>query len=495
MAVPLLEMEHIVKRYPGVTALDDVHITLNGGEVLCLVGENGAGKSTLVNILAGALEKDGGSLAISGLSVDVRSPLEAQQLGIGVIFQDFKLVPQLSAAENIALGNEPTLGRTPFIDRRRVRTRAREALAQMGESIDASAQVSALSVGERQMVEIAKAISRKVRILAMDEPTASLSEHEIARLFAIIRRLRAEGVGIIYISHRLNEIFDIGDRITVLRDGRVVTSCLMNETDRPQLIRWMVGREIEEEYPKAAYERGAAILHVEHLSAPGVCDVSFELFEGEILGFAGLGGAGRTQLAEVLFGAVPRTSGRVRLDGKEISPRSPHEAILHGVGLLTEDRNRSGLILQMCVRENISLSSLENFVAGPFISLKKERALAQQYIEELQIRPPLADSPVEHLSGGNRQKVVIARWLNTKARLLMFDEPTAGIDVGARHEIYQMIHRLAGSGVGVILISSDLPELLGMCDRIAVMCRGRLTGVLPRVEATQERVMTLATTA
>jgi ribose transport system ATP-binding protein len=490
----LLKMLHIVKRYPGVTALDDVSLDLNGGEVLCLVGENGAGKSTLVNILAGALRNDAGAIHIGGVRADIRSPLEAQQLGVAVIFQDFKLVPGLSVAENIVLGSEPTVRFLPFINRRKVLQRARDALAQVGEGIDPSAPVSMLSVGERQMVEIARAISKKARLLAMDEPTASLSDHEIARLFKVIRRLRAEGVGIIYVSHRLKEVFEIGDRITVLRDGKVVQNCGRAGVDRAQLIRWMVGREIDQEYPKADLARGDAILRVEHLYAPGLQDVSFELFRGEILGFAGLVGAGRTQLARALFGAVPGSSGRVLFEGRPVAPRSPHHAIREGIGLLTEDRNRLGLVLQMSVRENISLSSLSEMKTGPFINLGAERALATRYVGELQVRPPYVDAPVEILSGGNRQKVVIARWLNTRARLLIFDEPTAGIDVGARYEIYRMINRLAASGVGVMLISSDLPELLGICDRIAIMCQGRITGVLARSEANQEKLMTLATT-
>jgi len=491
----LLDMQHIVKRYPGVIALDDVNLELDRGEVLCLVGENGAGKSTLVNILAGALRKDGGEIRVDGSTAEIQSPFESQALGIGVIFQDFKLVPELSVAENVALGNEPTIGFLPFIDRQKVREVAVTALEQLGEEIDPAAPVSRLSVGERQMVEIARALSRKVRILAMDEPTASLSDHEIASLYKVVRRLRAEGVGIIYISHRLNEVYDLGDRVTVLRDGKVVQSGPVSGLDRPQLIRCMVGREIENEYPKAELERGISVLQVENLSTAGVQNLSFELFRSEVLGFAGLVGAGRSEMAHALFGGTPRLAGRIWLAGREIAPRSPYEAIRDGLGLLTEDRNRLGLILEMCVRENISLSSLEDLCSGPFVRRAKEKAIAQRHVKELQIRPARPEMKAEHLSGGNRQKVVIARWLNTRARVLIFDEPTAGIDVGARYEIYQMINRLAASGVGVILISSDLPELLGMCDRIAVMCQGRLTGMLERAEATQERIMTLATSA
>ncbi len=492
--VPLLEAQHILKQYPGVLALDDVSLSLHGGEVLCLVGENGAGKSTLVKILSGACRRDRGTIRIDGVAVPIQSPAAALRQGIGVIFQDFKLVPDLSAAENILLGNEPNVGFTPFVDRRQLFERAHAAMRPLGFQIDLRAPVSTLGAGERQMVEIAKALSRRVRVLAMDEPTASLSQREIAALFEVIRRLRAEGVGIIYISHRLDEIFRIGDRVTVLRDGRIVAASPLAGVDRGQLIRWMVGRDLDQEYPKVGLPRGSPMLRVQGLSGPGLQDICFELFRGEVLGFAGLVGAGRTQLAHVLFGAAPRRAGRVLLDEAEIVPTSPREAVRLGIGLLTEDRNRYGLILQMCIRENVSLPSLDDVGCGPFINRRKEKSVVRRYVQELQIRPADLEVPVEILSGGNRQKVVIARWLNTSAKLLIFDEPTAGIDVGARYEIYCMINRLAAAGVGIILISSDLPELLGMCDRIAVMCRGRLSGVLSRAEATQERVMTLATT-
>ncbi len=490
---PVLEMHGITKQYPGVLALDAVDFTLNAGEVHCLVGENGAGKSTLMKILSGALSKDAGSITIAGGEADIDSPRAAQALGIGMIYQDFKLVPQLSVAENIVLGSEPVLEYSRFIDRHAMLRSSRKALEQLGETLDTTLPVAQLTVAKRQVVEIAKAISRNVRILALDEPTASLTDHEIANLFATIRRLKAAGVGVIYISHRLEEIFDIGDRVTVLRDGKVVTACAIADADRRSLIRWMVGRELEQEFPKADLKRGEEILRIEGLSSPRLRGINLSLYRGEILGLAGLVGAGRTELARTLFGADPVTAGKVFLAGKELHPRSPSDAIRSGIALLTEDRNRYGLIMQMNVRENISLANLSELLRGPLVSRTKEISLARKFIDELRIKPPNAEMRVEQLSGGNRQKVILARWLNTKAKVLIFDEPTAGIDVGVKYEIYTLINRLAQEGIGVIVISSDLPELLGICDRIAVMCEGSLTGVLDRREATQETVMSLAT--
>ncbi len=489
---PLLQMSGIRKEYPGVVALQDVGFELRSGEVHCLLGENGAGKSTLMKILSGAIRRDAGRIMIDGVDAVVDTPADAQRHGIGMIYQDFKLVPELSVAENIFLGNEPTQGRLPLIDYSLMHERSREVIAMLGESIPTAAQVRGLSIAQRQIVEIAKALSKKVRVLAMDEPTAPLTEHEMKNLFKVIRRLKEEGVGIIYISHRLEEIFEIGDRITVLRDGTFVHSCLVAEADKRSLVRWMVGRELEQEYPKIPLDRGGELLRIEHLNAGMLKDINLTLYQGEILGLAGLVGAGRTELARVLFGADPRESGRVTLGGKEIAPRSPREAIDAGIGLLTEDRNAYGLIMQMSVRENITLSNLKEVASGPFLSRSAESAVAERFTSELRIKTPGIEQQVEHLSGGNRQKVVLARWLFTKSSLLIFDEPTAGIDVGVKFEIYQLINRLAQEGVGVIVISSDLPELLGVSDRVAVMCEGRLTGILSRQEATQERVMLLA---
>lgn len=486
-------MQNIRKEYPGVLALDNVNFELLAGEVHCLVGENGAGKSTLMKILSGALRKDGGMIQIDGKEVQIVSPQDSQRLGIGIMYQDFKLVPDLSVAENIFLGREPTKGNSPFVDFKQMYKMAEATLASFGETLDVTVSVGSLPVAKRQIVEIAKALSQHVRILAMDEPSASLTEHELKNLFAVIRRLKAEGVGIIYISHRLDEIFEIGDRVTVLRDGKHITTCSITDTDRRAVIRWMVGRELEQEYPKIQFERGDEILQLENVSGGMVNNVSLSLYRGEILGIAGLVGAGRTELARIIFGADPKASGKIFLEGREINPRSPREAIDLGIGLLTEDRNRYGLIMQMCVRENITLSNLRELLNGPFIRTSRERSVASKVSSDLRIKTPSLEQEVEHLSGGNRQKVVLARWLCTKSKVLIFDEPTAGVDVGAKHELYNLMNQLVKNGIGVLVISSDLQELLGMCDRIAVMWEGQLTGILSRQEATQEKIMLLAT--
>ena len=489
----LLQMQNIRKQYPGVLALSDVNFDLRSGEVHCLLGENGAGKSTLMKVLSGAIKKDGGVILIDGKEVDFHSPADSQKAGIGMIYQDFKLVPELTVAENILLGNEPTKGKSPFVDYKKMNEIARASLAQLGEDISPTAIISSLSVAKRQIVEIAKAISKKVRILAMDEPSAALTENELKNLFAVIRRLKAEGVGIIYISHRLEEIFEIGDRLTVLRDGKFIHSCNVAGSDRRSLVRWMVGRELEQEYPKIDLKRGEEILRIENLNAGILKDIDLTIYRGEILGFSGLVGAGRSELARIIFGADPKESGSIYLDGKEINLHSPRQAFVLGIGLLTEDRNKYGLIMQMNVRENISLSNLNSVVKGLFINRSKENSIANKFTKDLRIKTPSIEQEVENLSGGNRQKVVLARWLFTKSKLLIFDEPTVGIDVGVKYEIYNLINQLAKDGMGVIVISSDLPELLGISDRVAVMCEGKLSGVLSRSEATQEKIMTLAT--
>ncbi len=489
----LLTMRSIRKEYPGVLALDDVNFELQAGEVHCLLGENGAGKSTLMKVLSGAIPKEKGEIFVDGKLVEISSPADSQKLGIGMIYQDFKLVPELSVAENILLGNEPVRGKSPFIDFPSMNKRAETILSQLGEDFSATASVNTLSVAQRQVVEIAKALSKNVRILAMDEPSASLTQREMKNLFAIIKRLKAEGVGIIYISHRLEEIFEIGDTITVLRDGKYIKTCPIGEATRRTLINWMVGREIEQEYPKIELELGEEILRVENVSGGIVKNASFSLNKGEILGFGGLVGAGRTDLARIVFGADKKESGYIFLQGKEVSPRSPREAIDLGIGLLTEDRNHFGLFMQMDIKENISISNLVELLKGPFIDKKKENSVATEYSNSLRIKTPSIEQQVENLSGGNRQKVVLARWLFTKSKVLIFDEPTVGIDVGVKFEIYNLMNQLAKDGFGVIVISSDLPELLGISDRVAVMWQGKITGVLKRADFTQERVMMLAT--
>ncbi len=373
----LLEMRGVTKRYPGVLALDSVNFDLRAGEIHCLVGENGAGKSTLMKILSGAEPKDSGEIKIDGEPVGVSSPADAQALGISIIYQDFKLVPELSVAENILLGHEPCRGNTPFVDRTRMRKVSREVLTELGEPLDVDTPVSSLSVAHRQIVEIARVISRKARVVAMDEPSASLTDNELKKLFNVIRVLRGEGVGVIYISHRLEEIFEIGDRVTVLRDGKVINTCAIEQADKRSLIRWMVGRDLESEFPRVDLRRGEEILSVENLSrGSSVQNVTFTLYKGEIFGLAGLVGAGRSELARLIFGIDKKDTGKMFLSGKEVSPQSPRQAINLGIGLLTEDRNRYGLIMQMSVKENISLSNLSALLKGLFIDQRKEREAA-----------------------------------------------------------------------------------------------------------------------
>lgn len=489
----LLAMHGIRKQYPGALALDAVNFELRRGEVHCLVGENGAGKSTLMKILSGALRKDSGTIHLDGREVDLSSPQAALQLGIGTIYQEFKLASELSVADNILLGHEPAKGRSFFVDHRKIRELAQAALAKLGESIDARLPAAALSVAQQQLVEIAKTLSHDVRILAMDEPSAALTAAELKNLFDVIRRLRSEGVGIIYISHRLEEIFEIADRVTVLRDGKVVATASVADVDRNQLIQWMVGRDLENEYPQRQRRRGHEILRAKNLTAGRLQDINLSLHQGEILGLAGLVGAGRSELAHVLFGAQPCSSGEIFLNGTAIHPRSPAQAITHGLGLLTEDRNRQGLFMQMNVRENISLSNLQQLQRGIFLDRKKEKLETEKFVTDLRIKTSGLEQAAEHLSGGNRQKVVLARWLYTQCHVLIFDEPTVGIDIGAKHEIYNLINELAQSGKGILVISSDLPELLGICDRIAVMHAGRITGILDRADFDQEKIMLLAT--
>lgn len=494
MSEYVLEMQGIVKRYPGVLAVNGGRLELRPSEVHCLVGENGAGKSTMMKILAGAIDKDEGTIAISGERVAIQSPHHAQQLGVSMIYQEFNLCAHMSVAENVFLGREPRIPRTPLVDWRRLYRETQAIFDRMGVQIDVRKPVSACSVAQQQMVEIAKALSVNARIIVMDEPSATLTDHELEALFALIRELRAEGIGIIYISHRLDEIFTLGDRVTVMRDGEYVITQPVSEVTREDLIRHMVGRELTSEYPKEEFARGPERLRVEGLTRKGAFrDVSFTLHEGEIVGLTGLVGAGRTEVARAIFGADRIDGGQILLEGTPILVRSPQDAIRQGIGLLTEDRKSQGLILPMSVRENTTLANLQEIVRGLFVSRSRERTVTDGYIRELQIRTPSTEQTAQNLSGGNQQKVVLAKWLFTQSRVLIFDEPTRGVDVGAKVEIYRLMNDLVRRGVAVLMISSELPEVLGMCDRILVMHEGRLAGELSRAEATQEGVMRLAT--
>ncbi|MBC7327786.1 sugar ABC transporter ATP-binding protein [bacterium] len=488
-----LVMRGITKQFPGVLALDNVNFEVERGEIHALVGENGAGKSTLLKILAGALPMDKGEIILDGKPVVFHSPLDAMRHGIAVIYQEFNLVPYLSAGENIFLGREPRKF-NGFVDFKKLHAEAQAILNRIGANFSSRDIVARLSVAQQQMTEIAKALSQNAKIIAMDEPTSALTEKEVEHLFEIMRGLKEEGVAIIFVSHRLEEIFQIAERITVLRDGKYVGTKRVEETNRDEVITMMVGREIKEKIPKRPAKIGDEILRVEGLTRKGVfSDITFSLRKGEILGLAGLVGSGRTEIARAIFGADPIDSGKIYLEGKEVKIRSPQDAIRLGIGLLTEDRKRYGLILPMTVRENTTLANLMEVAMRGFINFSRERAVAKRFVDELAIKTPSVEQLARNLSGGTQQKLVLAKWLFTKSKVLIFDEPTRGIDVGAKVEIYELMNQLAERGVGIIMISSELPEVLGMSDRILVIHEGKIAGELMREEATQEKIMQLAT--
>ncbi|HEX3458041.1 MAG TPA: sugar ABC transporter ATP-binding protein [Candidatus Baltobacteraceae bacterium] len=476
-------------------ALSDVSLTLDAGEVLVLVGENGAGKSTLMKILAGAQAADEGEILIDGTAVQISSPQEAQRLGIGMIYQEFTLVPQLNAPANFALGSEPT--RAGLIDDAAVRARAERELRELGVDLPLDVPVSHLSVGQQQSVEIAKALGRAARIIVMDEPTAALSDREIERLFAIIGRLRESKTGIIYISHRMEELARIADRVTVMRDGRVVETRKAAAFPSDDIIAAMVGRRLESHFPQLPEVSAGAPVRLEVrglLRPPAINGVSFAVRAGEIVGLAGLIGAGRTETVRMIAGAdVPR-SGEVSVDGKVISPGRIGEAIAAGIAFITEDRKTQGLVLGMAVRENVTLAHLPDFIDRDLlIDVAREKAATTKMIGELAIRTPSTEQLVRNLSGGTQQKVVLAKWLLGKAGVFLFDEPTRGIDVGAKAEIYRIMCDLAARGAAIVMVSSDLPEVLGMSHRVLVVRGGLIAAEFDRSEATPDRVIAVAT--
>jgi ribose transport system ATP-binding protein len=484
-------MSGIDKSFPGVQALDAAELEVLPGEVHVLLGENGAGKSTLMKVLCGQYAADAGEVVFSEVRIHPSGPLDAERLGLVMIHQELNLVPGLTVAENIFLGHEPTTG--GLIGDRTMRDDARELLARLKCAIDPDTPVSELSVAEQQLVEIARALQRRAKLLVMDEPSAALSDAEIDALFTVIRDLVNDGVPVIYISHRMPEIFTIGDRVTVMRDGKTVGTRTVTSTDVSELIRLMVGRSIDDRVPKREVGLGDVVLDVDGLSGPPFAEpISLAVREGEILGVAGLMGSGRTELARAIFGADPTDDGTVTVAGRTLTGHAPPESIAAGLGFLTEDRKQQGLVLQCTVTENISLTSLDEVSHAGAIDLGAEYELARRQVDRLRIRVASLDQTIINLSGGNQQKVVLARWLAARCRVLLFDEPTRGIDVGAKAEIYELIGELVDRGVAILLISSEMPELLGLSDRVAVMHEGVLRGVLTRAEATQERIMELA---
>lgn len=489
---PRLQMRGISKSYPGVQALAEVTLEVRGGEVLAVVGENGAGKSTLIKMLGGAHLPDSGSIEMEGLPVDLSTPQRAQRAGIGVIYQEFNLVPYLSARENLFLGR--ARGRWGLIDARGEREAARALLARLGTSIDPETPVSRLSIAERQIVEIAKALLVEARILVMDEPTATLTPGEVTRLCEIVRELRAAGIAILYISHRLDEVMELADRVLVLRDGRQVALRPIDEIDRSQMIELMVGRSLEEEFPPHARKPGATRLEVASLRwGSRVRDVSFDVRAGEVVGLTGLVGAGRTEVARLISGAVQPEGGTICVDGAACTFPSPRDAIRAGICLLSEDRQGEGLVLFHSVQENFGLPNLDHFSSAGILQPSAEATALAGFIDRLQIRIASPRQQAGQLSGGNQQKLVLAKWLERDCGILVIDEPTRGIDVGAKFEIYQMINQLAEQGKAVIMISSEIPEVLAMSDRVLVMREGRIVGELHNPgEATQEEVMALA---
>ncbi len=491
-AAPILEMRHITKTFPGVVALNDISLAVQPGQVHAIVGENGAGKSTLMKVLAGVVAPDSGEIALRGHLVQFAGPGDSQQRGISIIYQEFNLLPYLSVAENIFLGREPhkTLG---LIDWARMHREARESLARLSVQLDPTTPVANLSVAQQQEVEIAKALSLEANIIVMDEPTAVLAAHEVEHLFDIVKTLKSQGVTVIYISHRLAELYQIADQATVIKDGRVVGAFEMGDVTRADLIRMMVGRPLEETFPAADDESGPVVLSVRGLSTEFLDTINFELRSGEILGLAGLVGAGRTSLARALFGASRITSGDIKVAGKPFNPASPRAAIRARIALVPEERKTQGLVLDLSIRKNMSLPILARLRRWGLLSKPRERTLVNDAIRDLGVRTPSAEQEVQYLSGGNQQKVVLAKWLNTAPQVLILDEPTRGVDVGAKAEIYGLIREIARKGTGILFISSELPEVLGMSDRIMVMRDGRIEGEVSRDEATEEKILGLAT--
>lgn len=491
--VPALEMIDISKRFPGVVALDGVSLTLAPGKVHALMGENGAGKSTLIKILAGVYGKDAGTIRIAGQNAELRSPRDALKQGIKVVFQEIALIPEFSVAENIFLEKHPTL-RSGAIAWKTIRADAAALFDRIGFSIDPGARTADLPISQQQMVEIARALAHEARIVVMDEPTASLTPKEVGLLFTIIRRLTGLGIAVLYVTHKLDEVFEIADTVTVLRDGRHISTMPKTQHTNESLIQNMIGRRIDNLFPRSrAAASGRVVLSVSDLTTDSkLKSVSFEAKAGEVLGFFGLMGAGRSELAKAIVGFDPIRSGTIQVDGAPLRPHSTRMGVSLGIGLLTEDRKSEGILPELSVLQNMSLASLAALARFGFVNEAKERAAVQSFVDRFSIRTPNLKQPIRALSGGNQQKVLLARWLLRGLKVIVVDEPTRGIDVGAKSEIFGLIDRLAGEGLSIVMMTSEMPELLGLSDRIAVMAGGRITAMMTREEATQEKVLNAA---
>jgi len=493
MTEPRLTLQNICKEFPGVQALDNAQIEVFPGEVHCLLGENGAGKSTLIRVVGGIVNPDSGEMIFNGQRYVPESPRQAQSHGVSVIHQELNLCTEMSVAENILLGREPKRGRWPLIDHRKMNDTSVEILGRVGLTIDVNLPIGELSIAQQQMIEIAKALSFKAEVLVMDEPTTALTDREAEVLFNLIDELRGDGVSIIYISHRLEEVLKIGDRATIMRDGKHVLTTAITGLDRESIISAMVGRSLEEEFPSRDVGKGAETIAVKNLSrSDAFNDVTLSVHRGELVGLTGLVGSGRTEFARALFGAEPADSGSIFVDGTVVKIESPRTAIEAGIGLLPEDRKEQGIFGLLSVRENITLGNLPFFTKSKIVQRKKEMDSTFDFIQKLSIRTPSGEQIVANLSGGNQQKVVLAKWLVSKSTCLIFDEPTRGVDVGAKTEIYALMNDLLEQGVAILMISSDLPEVLGMSDRVLVMCEGKMAGELSKPDFSQENVMRLA---
>ncbi len=486
-----LHLKNITKRYPGVVALSDVSLDVIEGEVHALVGENGAGKSTLIKTCTGAVTPNEGTIVVQGQEFASLTPKSSEQLGIAVIYQEFNLVDELSVAENVFLGRAIRKG--IVIDKKAMQEQAAEIFRQFDITIDPCELVANLTIGYQQLVEIAKAVSQNARMLIMDEPSAPLTQAEAEALYAMVDKLKASGVTILYISHRMDEIFRLSDRVTVMRDGQKVKTMDTGDTNLDDLVRLMVGRELTETYPARKHcISDEVLLNVENLSGNGLHDINLQIRKGEVLGLAGLIGAGRTELAELLFGVHPKTGGRVVLNGNDIHPKIPKDAIACGIALVPEDRKKQGALLEIDIRGNISMAILERISRFFTVNEKEEQRIADYYKDAIRIKTPTLRQKIKNLSGGNQQKVIIAKWLATEPTLVIFDEPTRGIDVGAKSEIYALVNSLVESGKAVLIISSEMEEVMGMSDRILVLHEGRITGELERKDFCQETIMGFA---